>query len=372
MGRVTTESWVKRALEVHGNVFDYSNTVYVNNKTKVKIVCPKHGEFSVNPDTHIRKKSACRQCMKENRPKLIRKTTEDFIEDSKNRFGSNAFDYSKSIYQEVHKPIILICKIHGEIETTPNKHLKTGNVFGCIQCNKEHYRKKVTRTFKEFTKQAQKVHELKYTYDESSYKNGNELIAITCKVHGKFMQIGSKHLKGHGCPDCAHETRNLNNALTTKEFISKAKSIHNNFYTYLNTVYVRTSEKVTITCPTHGDFEQQASVHLLGSGCPSCMITGFNKSKPGYLYYLKIVTEDGQVLYKVGITNRTISQRFSLTDLSKIEIVNKKLYQNGADAYAKEQSMLKKYEAVRYKGPKILSSGNTELFTEDVLSLEDL
>ena len=82
-----------------------------------------------------------------------------------------------------------------------------------------------------------------------------------------------------------------------------------------------------------------------------------------------MTTNDGKVLYKIGITNRTVEARYNLTDLSKIEIVKQKLYENGADAYNWEQRLLKKYKQYQYKGPKVLENGNTELFTEDIISL---
>lgn len=37
--------FIKKARDVHGDKYDYSKVEYVNNKTKVCIVCPEHGEF---------------------------------------------------------------------------------------------------------------------------------------------------------------------------------------------------------------------------------------------------------------------------------------------------------------------------------------
>ena len=76
-------------------------------------------------------------------------------------------------------------------------------------------------------------------------------------------------------------------------------------------------------------------------------------------------------MYKIGITNRTVDERFNLTELSKIEVVKQKLYEKGSDAVRLEQKLLKQYKEYQYIGPNVLKSGNTELFTEDVLSLED-
>ena len=56
-------------------------------------------------------------------------------------------------------------------------------------------------------------------------------------------------------------------ALTTKEFIEKAKEIHGNKYDYSKVEYVNTLTPVTIVCPEHGVFQQNPKVHLKGCGC---------------------------------------------------------------------------------------------------------
>ena len=40
--KLTTEEFIKRAKEVHGDKYDYSKVEYINSKTKVCIICPKH------------------------------------------------------------------------------------------------------------------------------------------------------------------------------------------------------------------------------------------------------------------------------------------------------------------------------------------
>ena len=58
---MTTEEWIKRARSVHGDKYDYSQIVYVNQRTKVKIICPIHGVFEQQADSHIRG-CGCRLC----------------------------------------------------------------------------------------------------------------------------------------------------------------------------------------------------------------------------------------------------------------------------------------------------------------------
>lgn len=59
-------------------------------------------------------------------------------------------------------------------------------------------------------------------------------------------------------------------AYNTNSFIEKANQVHNNRYTYNNTQYTNSRNKVVITCPIHGDFEQIAAEHIRGKGCPYC------------------------------------------------------------------------------------------------------
>ena len=51
--KLTTEEFIKRAREVHGDKYDYSKVMYKNSKDKVSIVCNKHGEFLQAPDKHL-------------------------------------------------------------------------------------------------------------------------------------------------------------------------------------------------------------------------------------------------------------------------------------------------------------------------------
>ena len=58
---MTTEQWIERAKAVHGAKYDYSKTVYINQRTDVIIICSVHGEFTQKADSHIRG-FGCRLC----------------------------------------------------------------------------------------------------------------------------------------------------------------------------------------------------------------------------------------------------------------------------------------------------------------------
>lgn len=58
--------------------------------------------------------------------------------------------------------------------------------------------------------------------------------------------------------------------LTLNEFIQRSNKVHNYFYTYNNVKYINSTQKVLITCPIHGDFEQTPNKHMGGQGCQKC------------------------------------------------------------------------------------------------------
>ncbi len=53
MKKLTTEEFIKRALGVHGDRYDYTDTIYTNKRTKIKITCKKHGVFEQLPLHHL-------------------------------------------------------------------------------------------------------------------------------------------------------------------------------------------------------------------------------------------------------------------------------------------------------------------------------
>jgi hypothetical protein len=56
----------------------------------------------------------------------------------------------------------------------------------------------------------------------------------------------------------------------TMDFIEACRKVHGYRFGYENTVYVRSRNKVIITCVYHGNFEQNANNHKLGQSCKKC------------------------------------------------------------------------------------------------------
>ena len=132
--------------------------------------------------------------------------------------------------------------------------------------------------------------------------------------------------------------------------------------------------KIEIGCAGHGWFWQSPINHVRKKkpcGCPDCAESGFNPSQPGVLYYIAVSTDDGDTLYKIGITNTSVKSRFPALDLARIRVVRTWRFAVGRFAAEREAEILYQYAGDRYYGPDILvGAGNTELFTHDVLGLD--
>ena len=249
VGRIkTTEEFIKRAKAVHGDKYDYSRVNYVGATVKVEIICPEHGSFWQTPANHLNGKG-CSKCVGRN------KTTEDFIKRAKAVHGTK-YDYSKVVYSDSNQKVEIICPIHGSFWQRPTSHLKGNGCPKCVGRNK---------TTEEFIKRAKAVHGDKYDYSMVNYVDAKTNVEIICPEHGSFWQKPSNHLNGKGCPFCVGNIK-----LTTEEFIAKAREVHGDKYDYSNVNYVNSNTEVEIICHEHGSFRQLPYSHLSGCGCPSC------------------------------------------------------------------------------------------------------
>ncbi len=117
-----------------------------------------------------------------------------------------------------------------------------------------------------FIQEAIAVHGDRYQYHLVDYVRNSNKIIIVCSIHGEFLQVPSSHLHGHGCKLCSEDI----NRKTSEQFIEEANKIHNFKYDYSLLNYIQNEIKVTIICPTHGEFKQTPHLHLIGKGCGKC------------------------------------------------------------------------------------------------------
>jgi very-short-patch-repair endonuclease len=181
--KLTNIDFIHNAKNVHGDKYDYSLVEYINAKTKVKIICPKHGIFEQTPNNHISNKNGCPKC---------KNLITDFIEKA-NAIHNNKYDYSLVNYQNSKSKVKIICPKHGIFEQTPNNHINLKQ--GCPLCSKNNN--------DSFIEKANVIHNNKYDYSLVNYQNSKSKVKIICPVHGVFEQTYDSHiLKKCGCPNC--------------------------------------------------------------------------------------------------------------------------------------------------------------------------
>lgn len=127
----------------------------------------------------------------------------------------------------------------------------------------------------EFIAKARAVHGDRYDYSHSVYAGSAARIVIRCPEHGEFEQIARNHLAGFGCLKCGQSKAGQYHKKDTNSFIAEARGIHGDAYNYANTVYRGAREKLVVTCPKHGDFEQVAFVHLRATSGEACLACSY-------------------------------------------------------------------------------------------------
>lgn len=256
------DAFLARARAVHGNKYDYSKAQYVNTHTKVCVICPTHGEFWVTPGNHLRGVN-CPTCVRHKQNDTLL-----FIEEAKKVHGDR-YDYSQVEYKTIKDKVCIICPEHGAFWQRPSSHLR-GAV--CPDCSRL---KPITEEV--FKSHSTIVHGGKYDYSKVHFNSVNEKVCIICPTHGEFWQSASSHMHGYSCPKCSGKY------MDTEYFKEKSSVVHGGKYDYSKTVFTGAFNKVIITCPIHGDFEQVASYHLAGNGCPACSESQLEKAVRGLL-----------------------------------------------------------------------------------------
>lgn len=192
--KLTTEKFIEKAIKIHGNKYDYSQTEYINSKHKVKIYCNSCKEFFLQTPTDHLSGCGCPKCADRNFLIYIRdKGKRTFIERSKKKFGENKFDYSKVEYITECDKVLLYCNDCKKwFLESPQSHLAT-KYGGCPYCR--------SMSFEEFIQKAKEIHGNLYDYSKSDFKNvSSSILIIDTETGEEFYQLPFNHLRGSGNP----------------------------------------------------------------------------------------------------------------------------------------------------------------------------
>lgn len=243
--------FIKSSIDIHGDKYDYSLVDYKNNKTKVKIICHKHGIFEQRPIGHINSKNGCPDCYGN-----LKSNVFEFIDKSINIHGDK-YDYSLVKYINDKEKVTIICHKHGEFYQTPNTHLSGHGCFTCANKN----------DLDTFLLKCEEIYGNEYDYSLVEYININTPVIIKCKIHGGFSIKPAHFLyEKNGCIYCSKKTYK-----DIYFFEKDANKIHNNKYKYEIITDLKMNSFINVICKTHGKFKQKIRSHIYaGCGCPNC------------------------------------------------------------------------------------------------------
>lgn len=298
------EQFIKEAVEIHDNKYDYSKSIYINSKSKVEIICKIHCSFWQTPGSHINKKSGCVRCAG-----LEKITKSSFIEKSK-KIHKNIYDYSKAVFINRKTQVTIICPIHGEFKQRPAEHLSGKS---CQKCAGTY-----SPNNDEIVEQFEKAHGDFYDYSKVEYVNNTTKVLITCPKHGDFLQTPKSHKRGEGCMECGRERTN--------------EAVKEGFYNIIRAE--RHKEKWLKT--------------------------------PCILYFVNLYNEE-ESFYKVGITkHKKIKNRFCRErDIYNLDVI--KRYDTNLYTAAILESVIKEENKEYSYEPNNLVTGKTECFTHNIL-----
>lgn len=183
--RITTDDFINRARQVHGNEYNYERVNYVNSRIKVEIICLEHGSFWQTSDGHLHRKNKCPRCARRSAANKKRKSIQQFIAEAMEVHGDR-YDYREVDYKNSGTKVKIICPDHGPFWQCPRHHF--AGRAGCEQCKK--------KSTTQFVSEALDIHGEQYDYSQVEYVKAHAKVKIICPEHGPFWQWPTNHLQG--------------------------------------------------------------------------------------------------------------------------------------------------------------------------------
>lgn len=192
--KLTTAEFIERCIAKHGNKFDYTKTTYVDQKTKVTITCPMHGDWECMPMNHTFHGNGCPSCGIRQRSADRTTSHDDFVAIA-SQLHAGKYTYP-SQYINSQTKIDIVCPVHGLFKMKPNAH--TSGKQGCPQCANKH------KSNQQWIDDFVATHGDVYDYTNTVITKAHEKTTIRCKRHGEFKQTPAMHKSGQGCPQCGY------------------------------------------------------------------------------------------------------------------------------------------------------------------------
>ncbi len=193
------EQFIAEAVAFHGEKYDYSEVVYVDMLTPVKVTCRTcDTHFNPIPANHTHgKRSGCPNCA--NIYKCV--TQNEFISRARKIHGEK-YDYSDFVYTYSDVKSTIRCRqCDTKFEQTPHHHTASSIQNGCPNC----CRGQLTQD--EFIRRCVASHGDKYDYSQAVYHGIFGKVKIFCKKCNDFFeQVANTHSHGSNCPRCVQQS----------------------------------------------------------------------------------------------------------------------------------------------------------------------
>lgn len=257
--------------------------------------------------------------------------------------------------------IEFICSCGSVFKASPSHVLNDGT--SCKNCGNKRASLKNTMTHEAFV---DKVKQLRpHITVTTKYSCARKPVGIVCdKGHRNTVSPGTllRKTNSSGCKNC--NTENSMTPLSEINGILEKKGILPiSEYTGKHGRYMLTC------CCGHSWNGNLISTILLDRGCPSCAKNGFDDTKPAILYYIKF-SALGKTYYKIGITNRSLRERFPKHLYESMTLLHEDTFDVGYFARISEKQILSAFKEFICKD-KTIPSGYTEVFVTDVLNLDN-
>ena len=135
--------FVSKARNIHGDLYGYTETVYVDSRSDVTIHCSRHGRFRQVASVHLQG-LGCPACGLERGAAARRDGLEGFKAKAIARHGMT-YDYAEVEYVNSRTKVKIGCPIHGPFFKRPAMHI---NGEGCPTCGMERKRNPAQRSIR--------------------------------------------------------------------------------------------------------------------------------------------------------------------------------------------------------------------------------
>ena len=271
--KLTREEFIEKAQKANAKpngepkyIYD-DKCIYINKRSDVTVLCPKHGYFNISAGNHLRGQG-CKECGLEICRTVQLKTKEQFQKDLDKKYNSKyeiIGEYKGNKIETTFK-----CRRCGyEFKARPNDVMTGRRV--CKQCYLETVKNKYAKD--ELISKFNEIHNNKYNYSilEDKIYYRNDEIEVICPKHGKFKTSVSLHLNGRGCYQCGMEKFTQARTIGVDKFKERLNEVNPNI-TFNEENYVDTNTPIYFTClKCWYKFKRTpTNIFFVNPTCPNC------------------------------------------------------------------------------------------------------